>query len=167
MSFGNLFVVLSSVGDIELDVVLNEEHDFNTRVTRNPVEDGSEFSDNIVILPIILNMTARVSDASMIPLVPSFGSKSIDAYNALAELQSSKELIEVGTGIRTYVNMFIERITVPRQSTDGNSLRFEMTLAELLIAGDNAENNRDLIHEDVQYSALPSANAGTVQKVLT
>ena len=166
MSFGNLFVVLSSIGDIELDVVLNEEHDFNTRVTRNPVEDGSEFADNIVILPIVLNMTARVSDASMIPLVPSFGSRSIDAYYALVELQSSRELVDIGTGIRTYANMFIERITIPRQSTDGNSLRLSMTLSELIIAGDNAENNRDLISQDVQHSALPSANAGTVQKVL-
>jgi len=167
MSFGNLFVVLSSIGDIELDVVLNEEHDFNTRVTRNPVEDGSEYSDNVVILPVILNMTARVSDASMIPLVPSFGSKSIDAYNALVELQLNKELVLIGTGIRTFENMFIERITVPRQSTDGNSIRFEMTLAELLIAGSDAKNNRDLIAEDVIHTALPTVNAGTVQKVIS
>lgn len=166
MSFGNLFVVLSKIADIELDVVLHDQHDLNTRVTRNPVEDGSEYADNIVLLPIILNMSARVSDASMIPLVPSFGSKSIDAYNALAELQSNKELVTVGTGIRTYENMYVERITVPRSSQDGNSLRFDMTISELLITGSDKPTNRELIHDDVKHTALPSANAGTVQKVL-
>ena len=166
MSFGNLFVVLSSIGDIEMDVVMNEEHDFSTRVTRNPVEDGVEYSDNIVLLPVTISMTARISDASMIPLLPSFGSKSIDAYNALVELQSSKSLVDVSTGVRIFSNMFVERITVPRQSTDGNSLRFEMTLTELLIIGKETETNRDKIAADVIHTALPINNAGTVQKVL-
>lgn len=166
MSFGNLFVILSKIGDIELDVVLNEQHDFSTRVTRNPVEDGVEYSDNIVLLPVTISMTARVSDASMIPLLPSFGSKSVDAYNALVEMQTSKILVDVSTGIRLYNNMFVERITVPRQSTDGNSLRFEMTLTELLIIGDKTETNRDKISKDVIHTAFPVNNAGTTQKVL-
>lgn len=165
MSFGNLFVVLSSVGDIELDVSLNENHLIPAKITRNPVEDGSMYADNIILEPIVLNITARISDASMIPLVPSFGSKSIDAYNGLVELQSSREIIEVVTGVRTYQNMFLERISVPRASTDGNSLRFEMTISELLIFGNNAETNRDLISEDVTHSALPTNAVGTVQKV--
>jgi len=165
MSFGNLFVVLSSIGDIELDAVLNEEHEFPARVTRNPVEDGSEFTDNIVVLPVRLSMTARVSDASMIPLLPTFGSKSIDAYNALAELQSNKELVEVGTGIRVYQNMYIESMTVPRTGADGSSLRFELTMSELLIVGSDAATNRELIAEDVLHTALPLDSIGTVQAV--
>ena len=165
MSFGNLFVVLSSIGDIEMDASLNEDHTFPAQITRNQVEDGSQYSDNIVILPIILNLTARVSDASMIPLVPNFGSKAIDAYNGLIELQSSRSLIEVVTGINVYQNMFLENITVPRASSDGNSLRFELRIAELLITGDNAETNRDLISEEVTNSALPVNSIGTVQAV--
>ena len=165
MSFGNLFVVLSKIGDIEMDVVLNEEHDFSTRVSRNPLEDGTEFTDNIVLLPVSLKMTARVSDASMTPLIPTLGSKSIDAYNALVELQTSKTLIDVSTGIRVYSNMYVERITVPRQSTDGNSLRFELTLSELLIIGDKTETNRETIVKELQHTALPVNNYGTVQKV--
>jgi len=165
MSFGNLFVDLPKVGTIELDASINEEHDFDTRISTNPTEDGVEHADNIILLPVVLSMTARVSDASMIPLVPSFGSKSIDAYNALVELQTSKTLIDVTTGIRTYVNMFVKRIAVPRQSTDGNSLRFEMTFQELLIVGDNSENNRELIAADIIHTALPENNANVVQKV--
>ena len=165
MSFGNLFVVLSSIGDIEVDASLNENHLIPARVTRNPIEDGSMYADNIILDPIVLNITARVSDASMIPLVPSFGSKSLDAYNGLVELQSAKEIIEVVTGIRSYQNMYLERISVPRASTDGNSLRFEMTISEILIVGDNAETNRDLISAEVTHTALPVNMVGTVQKV--
>lgn len=166
MSFNNLFVVLTSIGDIEMDASLNEEHTYPAQVTRNPVEDGSQLADNIVILPIELKLTARVSDASMIPLLPSFGSKSIDAFNALVELQSNKEIIEVATSLRVYQDMFIENITVPRESADGNSLRFEMKISEILIVGREKTTNRDLISAEVLHTALPINNIGTVQKVL-
>lgn len=165
MSFGNLFIDLPSIGTIEMDVSLNEEHVFPAQITRNPVENGSQYADNIIIEPITLSMTARVSDASMIPLVPTFGSKAIDAYTALIELQSSREIISVVTGINVYQNMFLEKITVPRQSADGNSLRFELVISELLIVGEDSVNNRDLITQDVQHTALPENDAGTVQKV--
>lgn len=165
MSFGNIFVVLSSVGDIELDASLNEDHRFQALITRNPVEDGSVYSDNVVTLPFELNMTARVSDASMVPLIPSENGKAIDAYEALVELQSNKELIEVVTGIRTYANMFVEEIRVPRESADGNSLRFELKLSELLIVGGETVSNRDRVEAGIRHTALPVSAGGTVQGV--
>ncbi len=165
MSFGTLFVDLPKVGSIELDVSINEEHDFDTVISTNPTEDGVEHADNVILLPVILSMTARVSDASMVPLVPSFGSKSIDAYNALVEVQTNKRLVQVFTGIRTYENMFIKRITVPRSSSDGNSLRFELSFHELLIIGDNSANNRELIASEIVHTALPVRNSGVTQKV--
>lgn len=166
MSFGNLFVDLPKIGTIEMNVSLNEEHDFNTRISTNPTEDGVEHADNIILLPVILSMTARVSDASMIPLLPTFGSKSIDAYNALVELQHSKKLVTVETGIRAYTNMFIKRISIPRTSQDGNSLRFELEFWELLIVGDNTENNRENIAADVIHTSLPENNSGMTKKIL-
>lgn len=166
MSFGNLFIELPNVGGIELDASISEEHDFDTNITTNPTEEGVEHADNIVLLPIKLSMTARVSDASMIPFVPSFGSKSIDAYNALIELQTSKQLVDITTGIRTYENMYLKRISIPRTLADGNSIRFEMEFQELLIVGDNTENNRELISEDVIHTVFPENNAGVTQKVL-
>ena len=165
MSFGNLFIVLASIGDIEMDASLNENHTFPAQVTRNPVEDGSQYADNIVLLPVTLSMTCRVSDASMIPLVPSFGSKAIDAYNALVELQASKEITDVVTGIRLYKNMFLENISVPRVSSDGNSIRFEIKLSELLIQGGESFTNRELISQDVASTALPISDSGTAQPV--
>lgn len=165
MSFGNLFTVLAKVGTIEMDASLNENHTFPAQVTRNPVEDGSQYADNIVLLPVTLSMTCRVSDASMIPLVPSFGSKSIDAYNALVELQTSKEFVSVVTGIREYKNMFLEKITVPRASPDGNSIRFEIEMSELLIQGGDSFTNRELISQDVASTALPINDVGTAQPV--
>ena len=166
MSFGNLFVDLPKIGSIEMDASINEEHDYDTLVSTNPTEDGVEHADNIVLLPVKLSMTARVSDASMIPLVPSFGSKSIDAYNALVELQQSKKLVSVDTGIHAYVNMFVKRISIPRTSSDGNSIRFELEMWELLIVGDNSENNREKIAAEVIHTALPENNSGVTRKIL-
>lgn len=164
MSFGSPIAISSRIGTIFLDAVINEDHLFRSRVTENPIESGVSTTDNIIPLPFVLNMTARVSDASLIPLVPSFGSKAIDAFNSLVEMQTNSQLANVTTGVREYVNMAIEEIGVPRQSQDGNSLRFELLLREILIVGQETETNRELISEDVRHTFLAVDNKGTVQK---
>lgn len=60
--FGIPTVILSSVGGIEIDAVLNETHKFDTLVTENPIEDGSAITDHIVNLPFILEMQGRFTD---------------------------------------------------------------------------------------------------------
>jgi hypothetical protein len=62
--------------------------------------------------------------------------------------------------------MLIKRISFPRTGSDGNSIRFTINLKELLVVGDDAATNRDLIEEDVQHTALPISNNGEVAKVL-
>lgn len=61
-SFGLPTAILTDVGGIEIDAVTSENHRYNSLVTANPIEDGSNVSDHIVNLPVILEMEGRLTD---------------------------------------------------------------------------------------------------------
>lgn len=161
----NFFVVLSKIGDIEIDAVLSEEHHFDTHITQNPVEDGTIFSDNSVLLPVILEIEGRISDASLTSFFPSVKGHSIDQYKKLVALQISRETFSVSTGINTYENMMFESLSFPRIAEDGQSLRFNAVIRELQIVGNEAKTNRTRIDESVRHTALSSTNNGLVPTV--
>ncbi len=165
---GEPFIVRTKIFDIEMDASLNEDHRFDTIVTRNPVENGSLYTDHVVLLPVILELSCRVSDASLSYFTPAISGKegrSSQAYYKLVELQRDKEPFNVITGINTYENMLIESISVPRNAQDGYSLRFNMVLTEIPIIGADVDSNRDLISKDVIHTALGVVNLGNVQKI--
>ncbi len=61
-SFGLPTALLSSIMGVEVDAVLSENHRYTSLVTANPIEDGSNISDHIVNLPVILDMEGRFTD---------------------------------------------------------------------------------------------------------
>jgi len=170
--FGPSFVLLSSIGDIEIDAVLSEEHIFDSDVTRNPVEDGTQYTDHTVLLPTVLQIEGRVSDTSLkyldfVDLVSRSdrASRSREAFQKLVDMQNKKIPFSVYTGLSNYENMIFESLSFPRTSKDGFSIRFDAVMVELLIVGGDAKTNRDRIAKNVQHTAQPSKNTGYVQKV--
>ena len=159
-------IIVAKIGTIEIDAVLNENHQYDADITENPVEDGTIFSDNVVLQPIRLEMTCRVTDASPSLLNLRSPGTADDAFKSLVALQRSREVFDVVTGINVYSNMMLQSLSIPRESSDGRSLRFNAVLKEILIVGDEAETNRDRIAEDVQHSALPVTSKGVVPKVV-
>lgn len=159
-------VVLSKIGGIELDAVLNELHHYDAEISENPVENGTIFSDNVVLQPIVLEMTGRISDAAGSLLSLRLPGRSVDAFKSLVALQQSREPFEVVTGINVYKNMMFQSLTVPRDRTDGNSIRFTAILREILVVGDEAETNRERIAGNVRHSALAVSAKGVIPKVL-
>lgn len=158
-------IIVAKIGAIEIDAVLNENHQFDADITENPVEDGTIFSDNVVLQPIRLEMTCRITDASPSLLLLRSAGTADDAYKSLVTLQRSRETFDVVTGINVYKNMMLQSLSIPREASDGKSLRFNAVLKEILIVGDEAETNRDRIANNVQHTALPVSAKGVVAKV--
>jgi len=158
-------IIVSKIDTIEIDAVLNEIHQYDADITENPVEDGTVYSDNVVLQPIRLEMTCRITDASASLLNLRFSGAADDAFKSLVRLQRSRETFDVVTGINVYKNMMLQSVSIPRESSDGRSIRFTAILKEILIVGDEAETNRDRIATNVQHSALPISAKGVVSKV--
>ncbi len=163
--FGVPTFFLAQIGHIVVDAALSEDHSFDSDITENPVEDGTIVSDNQVLLPILLEMECRITDATATLARINFPGRSSEAYKELIALQKRKETISVVTGLNVYQNMLIKRLGFPRTSRDGNSIRFTISLKELLVVGEEAATNRELISSDVAHTALPVSNNGEVAKV--
>lgn len=163
--FGIPIFFLARVGHITVDAVLNETHLYDSNISENPVEDGSVYSDNVVLLPVVLEMECRVTDATSSPARLNFPGRSNEAFAELVTLQKKREPMTIVTGLNVYQNMLIKSVGFPRSSQDGHSVRFSLVAKELLIVGEDSATNRDLIAEEVQHTALPITNNGEVAKV--
>lgn len=154
------------IGNVELDVALSEEHRFPASLTENPVEDGTVFTDHVVLQPVVLEIEGRISDATQnLASFRGLGTSS-SAFKALVILQKSRQPFRVVTKIATYENMMFEELSVPRVALDGRSIRFNATLKEILVVGEDAETNRDRIADNVKHTALASRSNGITTKVL-
>lgn len=162
-NFGILAVIVTKIGTVEIDVSPNQNHRYPSRVTENPVEDGTVFSDHQVLMPVMLEIEGRVTDAS-VSLVNTVRGKGTakDAFRELVNLQKRREPIDVVTGLAVYQNMMIEELNVVRTASDGQSVRFVATLREIQVIGRNIGTNRDRVADSVRHTALPVNNVGFV-----
>jgi hypothetical protein len=141
----------AQIGSVQLDVSISEQHTSTNEVTDHPVEVGVNIVDHVRPKPDVLKIEGMVSNtplpSSDAPAYPvtvngiTFLSKSQfqaaragTAYSDLLSLQSSASLITVVTGLRTYDNMVIESLDVPRDAKVGQALRFSCTLKQIKTA---------------------------------
>lgn len=134
-SFGNLY------GNVELDAVIDETHEWAVEVTTNPVEFGSPVSDHIIQQPDRLRIRCFVTDAplnassSITAFIGSIGNflsgegtevsnRTQAAFDLLSELVKLKLEMTVYTKHRTYTDMVLTNVTVPRSAADGEAIEF-------------------------------------------
>lgn len=121
----------SQVGTVLLDAVLSEEHNFRARVTNYPIENGTFVSDHVIKDPFTLTISGIVSDT---PLnIFTLGFRSDAAFQRLIDIYERRERISVVTGIRTYVDMIITSLNVPRDLSTGQSLTFNIELQKVIL----------------------------------
>lgn len=189
--FGVPTTILSRVGIVHIDAVIDESHQFTNLVTEHPIEDGSPRTDHIVNLPVKLEMEGRITDTpstatgSLVtggagllaaklgvpPIVTVLGQslanlklpgRAKSAYQELVSLYHSRNTFSVLTGINEYVNMTFTSLEFPRNKNDGRSIRFKASLQEIIVIGNEAASNAERIAVDVAHTAVFPINRGRV-----
>lgn len=151
MSIQRLFIrSRRSLGGVEFDAVLREDHSNKISVTKNPVEFGADISDHAIIEPKSLTIIAEVSDnplfdlgnigAIIEPITNIFGSSTESnttrtkaAYSTLTSFMESREPIEVQTKLKNYTDMLITNISTSQDKDTGQILNMSITIEEILI----------------------------------
>lgn len=184
MALENLFVrVKKSIGGIQLDAVISENHVSSVEFTSNPVEYGAEITDHAVVLPKEVVIDAHVSDtplgiAAVGQIIDNvtglFGSstsenvtRSVAAYNDIIKLQESADPLEIQTGLKLYTNMGITNVTVVRDIKTSRAVRMLISLKELLIVKTEVaqlEPNQ-LESGDVTKQGSPPVDSGRKQPI--
>lgn len=134
---------LVSLGGFIVDVTLNEEYTFDSDVTDFPVESGSSIVDNIRPKPIVVRIEGIVSNTPIGNVAQARQNAgnggngatppSDQAYDVLLKIRDAREPVTITTSLRTYENMALQSLSMPRATGRGDELRFNATFKQVTI----------------------------------
>lgn len=125
-AFGN------SLGNIELDAVLDESHDWQADATMNPVEEGSPVTDHIIEQPDKLKIRGFISETPLVASESVRGANSTPwaesltqpVFDLLRDLIKARETVTVYTKYRIYDDMVLTNLNIPRSAATGEAIEF-------------------------------------------
>lgn len=128
---------LGKIGIIDIDCRLSEEHNYESNVTRFPVEEGIDVTDNIQRRPITFSLSGIVTnspvnflgDLTTTGLLES-GARTALAYERLKQIYRDSEIVDVRTTLETYVGYAMTSLSFPRSLNTGDGLFFNATFVE-------------------------------------
>ena len=126
--FGNQY------GNIELDAVLDENHEWSADATSNPVEEGAPVTDHVIEQADKLRMRCFVTDAPINAsqslsgiFTPGVNEvKTQPVFDLLRQIIKLREPVTVYTKHRIYDEMIITNVTIPRAAGVGEALEFNV-----------------------------------------
>lgn len=141
----------ASIGAVDIDAVVTETHLDEVEVTDHPVEIGVNISDHMRVKPATITLDGIVSNTPLptagAPSSPlqadgvTYTSRSAavparagSAYQQLLALKTGGQLVTVVTALRSYDQMALVSLSVPRDAKTGNALRFTAVLKEIKFA---------------------------------
>lgn len=127
---------LPSIGAIELDATIQEEHAIEFDISQNPLEDQTMFQDSIIERPRQLTMIGVISrhPDKLIPNVNPIRHKL--AWKQFITLARTKLPFVVITSLEVYTNMAVRRMSLPRtlEGTNVSVITFELQQVFVSIA---------------------------------
>lgn len=121
-----------SINGIEFDALISENRSHSADVPEYAVESRFSVSDNISIHPMVIEITANLTNTPV--TWDHHGTGRVEAVVAqLENLYHSKQLVTVMTSTDTYTNMAITALTVPKDTENKTSRDIRMTLKEVTI----------------------------------
>ncbi len=124
------------IAGYEIDVFTDEVHNFDSMITSDPVETGSNTTDNIKQMPDVITLTGIVSDTPF-GLTEDLRTQdevaSQTALDLLKAIRDLREPVTIETSLGTYKNMGMEKLSVPRNVGIGDSLQFSATFRQIRI----------------------------------
>jgi len=141
---------------IELDATIRETEEYTNEVTEFPIESGFTITDHVIHKPervtiegFITNTPVPNSITSVPILITGQGNRVKTALEKLLELAGfdssgvngsiakafipTPHIVSVTMGLRVYNDMIIESISIPRDNSTGETLRFTVALKRVII----------------------------------
>lgn len=154
---------------VELDAVIRETATATSKITQNPVENGADVNDHIIIEPMTFEMEGVVSDVSSSTLGQFTGilnqsnQKTKATWNDLLKLQTNREPFKLVQGLKTYPNVVITSLTESQDKDTSNALFFIASLKEFIFVGAQEVTEEQFSDSDISDKMVPSINGGLKQ----
>lgn len=173
MSIAQLFFRKGNfISTVELDIIISESTTATVRVTENPVENGANVNDHIIIEPLTFTTAGIVSNISSstigqftrIPTIFSQSTaKSKEAWEALLELQINKIPFTLVQGLKEYNNVVLISLTESQDKDSANGLFFTATMKEIIFVGVKAITAEQFNEPPIADKMIPAIKGGLKQ----
>lgn len=121
----SIFGKSRKIGDITVNVVVNENTSDDLTITKQPVQQGASITDHAYKEPTAFSMQVYFSDNIFLSL-----SK---IYSDLINLQNDRVPFDVLTPKRIYRNMLIASLKQTTDKTTENTLALAITFQEVIL----------------------------------
>lgn len=123
-----------------IDCAVTEEHSDENEITQHPVETGADIVDHIRRKPSTVSIQGIVSDTPL-PAIEALRSEttlpSQEAIEKLTALNLARETFNVTTSLRSYDNMALVSLSIPRDVKTGDALTFNARFQEVILVTNN------------------------------
>lgn len=135
------------IDTVELDAAITEKHSAAVEITKHPIEEGANPTDHARLLPFQISVDGMLTNTPLgAELRASRGVTSNAATStgavgaagpaqrsmaALEKIRTDRRAVTVVSDFRTYSNMLITKIDVPRDAKNGESIRFSISMEEI------------------------------------
>lgn len=178
------------IGSLLLDANVNETHDYANDITKFPIESGSDISDHVRQEPERLTIEGFITNSPIQFLGGIFtGDRVKEGFEQLIKYAgydypsqadsptatpNKFTIVTVVTGLRVYSDMGIARLSIPRNSRTGDSLRFmielirvRFTTSQYIIIQNTSEENPSAERVNDQASTKADVGKQTPKEVNT
>ncbi len=157
------------ISEIKMDIFISEGAAASARVTENPIENGANTNDHIIIEPMTFNVEGVVSNISS-NLVGQFTNlpnvlsqdknKAIEAWESLLELHSSRLIFTLVQGLKSYDNVFMVTLQENQDKDTSNGLFFSATFKEIIFVGVETTNIDQFNETNTSDQMIPTTSGG-------
>lgn len=135
------------VGELSIDLILNEEHALTSTITSHPVEDGSVISDHIrnelqagsltaLVSNHSLRATTATPDAEPEQIIQDaqyavLENRALAAYRTLKAIRDARKTITIVTVLEVYNDVAINSISINRDRDSGEALEFTLSFVQV------------------------------------
>ncbi len=174
MSLVSLFIQKKSgIGMITFDALVSESVTAEAEITNNPVEQGVDVSDNIVVQPLSFKLEAIISDTPL-SYTETFNKivdfvkgneherPSVKAWNELLKLQADRKPFTYQNNLKKYDNVAIKSLNYTQDKDTFNILSFSVTLQEVPTVSSQAVKLKQFKDKKVADKSTPTIDRGLV-----
>lgn len=135
------------VGAVDIDLILEENHEKNAEVTENPLQDGRSVSDGIYVMLREGSLTGLVSNHSLRHVTElseqsaeaildmaqwqPLKNRAAQAWTDLKAIMDNRELVTIVCALEVYNNVAITHIGAVRNGESGDAQEFEISFKQV------------------------------------
>ena len=131
--------VKTNIGGWFFDAIFQTDYTRELYITQFPVETGASISDHSYIKPVKLVFQIGMSDVATSLVSWQFTgesgrTRSLTAFDVIAQLQTQRIPVNIQTRLGGFGNMLVQSISIPDDYKTLHGLRASVTMQEIFVA---------------------------------